>query len=63
MDKSNKIMGFGMLALVFVIYYAIDGSEDVVSDTLKSILLVGFASIVTWAIIREQQKRGSLKSK
>lgn len=61
MDKSNKLMYFSILALVFVVFYFFTGSENAVGDTLKSIVLVGIASILTWAVIREQQKRGRLK--
>lgn len=62
MDKSGKIMSFGILALVFVIYYFFTGQEDAVGETIKSILLVGVATVITWAIIREQQKRGKMKA-
>jgi hypothetical protein len=60
MDKSNKMMYFAFLALVFVGYYFVTGSQDAVGDTLKSVLLVGLASVLTYAVIREQKKRGRM---
>ena len=62
MDKSQKLMYFSILALVFVIYYFVTGSQDTVGDTLKSVVLVGVATILTWAVIREQRKRGKLQA-
>lgn len=60
MEKSNKLTYFAITALVFVIYHVIMGSENAVSDTLQSVLLVGLASVLTWAVIREQKKKGRL---
>lgn len=62
MDKSNKLIYFSILALVFVIFYFMTGSEDAVSNTLQSVVLVGIATIITWVVIREQQKQGRLKT-
>lgn len=62
MDKSNKIIYFSILALVFVIFYVVTGDDNAVSNTLQSVILVGVATFITWAVIREQQKRGRLKS-
>ncbi|MFW9890063.1 MAG: hypothetical protein ACFFER_17915 [Candidatus Thorarchaeota archaeon] len=62
MDKSHKLIYFSILSLVFVTYYFFTGSRNAVQDTIKSIILVGIASIFTWAAIREQKKRGKLQS-
>lgn len=58
MDKSGKIMSFGILALVFVVYYFVTGNQDAVGETFKSMILVAVATIITWAVIREQKHRG-----
>lgn len=68
MDKSNKIIFFAITALVFVTFYVASGlfygtgTERAIEDTIQSIVLVGVATVLTWAVIREQQKRGRLKS-
>lgn len=60
MDKSNKLLYFAMLSLVFVIFYYMTGSEDAVGNTMQSIVLVGVATLMTWQITREMKKRGKL---
>ena len=58
MEKSNKLIYFATLALVFVLYYFFTGSEDAVGNTINSVVLVGIASILSWMAIREQKKKG-----
>ena len=60
LDKSYKLTYFAILSLVFVIYYFFTGSGDAVGDTFKSIILVGIATILTWAALREQKRRGRI---
>lgn len=62
MDKSQKLTGFGIMALVFVVYYYLSGSQDAIGSTLISIVLVGFASVLTHFIIREQRKKGRISA-
>lgn len=58
MDKSHKIISYSILALVFVLYYYLSGTANAVENTVKSVLLVAIASVLTWAVVREQRKRG-----
>jgi hypothetical protein len=62
MDKSKEITKFGIMALVFVAFYFLTGNENAVGNTITSIVLVAFATMLTWSIIREQQKKGRLKA-
>ena len=62
MDKSKEVMKYAVMALVFVGFYFLTGNTDVVGSTMVSIILVLLASVITWAIIREQQKKGKLKA-
>ena len=62
MDKSNKLIYFALMSLVFVVYYFFTGSQDAVGNTFKSMILVGIASVLTWAVIREQKKRGRIQA-
>lgn len=60
MEMSKKLIYFSTLALVFVVYNFLIGSDDAIGNTITSVVLVGLASILTWAVIREQRKKGRL---
>jgi len=60
MEKSNKLTSVAILALVFVVYNFMIGSETALADTVKSIILVGVATVLTHLVIREQRKKGRL---
>ena len=62
MDKSKEVLKYSVMALVFVGFYFLTGNTDVVGSTMVSIILVFIASVIAWGIIREQQKKGSLKA-
>lgn len=62
MDKSKEIMKYSIVALVFVIFYFMTGAENAVGNTMTSVILVLIASVISWAVIREQQNKGKLKA-
>ena len=62
MEISKEVLKYSVMALVFVGFYFIVGEDDVVGSTMTSVILVLFASIVAWGIIREQQKKGRLSA-
>ena len=62
MDKSKEIMKFAIMALVFVVFYFFTGNENAINNTVTSIILVGVATVITWSVIREQQRKGRIKA-
>lgn len=62
MDKSKEVMKYAVMALVFVTFYFLMGNEDAIGSTMVSIILVLTATVITWAIIREQRKKGAIKA-
>ena len=62
LDKSKEIMKYSIVALVFVIFYFVTGVEDAVGNTMQSVILVFIAGAISWAVIREQRKKGALKA-
>ena len=62
MEKSKEIVKFSIMALVFVVFYFFTGNENAINNTVTSIILVGVATVITWSVIREQQKKGRLKA-
>lgn len=58
MEVSDKIIYIATLSLVFIAYYFLMGSEDVVGSTMISIILVGIATFIAWRLKSEQRKKG-----
>ena len=62
MEKSKEIVKFSIMALVFIVFYFLTGDENAINNTLTSIILVGVATVITWSVIREQQRKGRIKA-
>ena len=62
MEKSKEVVKYSVLALVFVVWYYLTGSENAIENTMQSIILVAIASAITFIVIRDQKKKGKLQA-
>lgn len=61
-DKSKEVVKYSIMALVFVVWYYLTGSENAIENTMHSVVLVVIASVIAFLVIKEQKKKGRLQA-